>query len=408
VARLFSLLQARKPLGDEEMKSAYIIASYRTPGCRAKKGKFKDMRPDDLAAAALAGLVERTGVDAMQIDDILLGCAFPEGEQGMNVARLAALKAGIPYQVPAQTINRFCSSGLQAIALAAERVMAGFADCVVAGGVESMTTVPMGGNKFSANPALVADWPESFAAMGITAELVAEQFEIDRKAQDVFAAGSHAKAAAAIESGCFTEEIIPVEIEETSIVKGKLQKRKTLVSVDEGVRADTTADGLSRLKPAFKVNGTVTAGNTSQMTDGAAATLVVSEAFLKQLGKDPLARFVSFAVRGVPPEIMGIGPVEAIPLALKMAGLEQKDLDLIELNEAFAAQSLAVIKALALNPELINVNGGAIALGHPLGCTGAKLTATLMHEMKRRQSRYGMVSMCIGGGMGAAGIFERL
>ena len=390
------------------MKTAYILASYRTAGCRANKGKFKDMRPDDLAAAALSGLVERTGIDALEIDDILLGCAFPEGEQGMNVARIAALRAGIPYQVPAQTINRFCSSGLQSIALAAERIMAGFADCVVAGGVESMTTVPMGGNKFSANPTLIADWPETFSAMGITAELVADQYGIDRKSQDLFATGSHARAAAAIAAGRFTDEIIPVQVEETAIVKGKVQKTQVVVSADDGVRADTTVEGLARLKPAFKVNGSVTAGNTSQMTDGAAATLVVSETFLKRMGRDPLARFVSFAVRGVPPEVMGIGPVEAIPLALKMAGLEQKDLDLIELNEAFAAQSLAVIKALALEPEIINVNGGAIALGHPLGCTGAKLTATLMHEMKRRQSRYGMVSMCIGGGMGAAGIFERM
>jgi acetyl-CoA acyltransferase len=390
------------------MKTAYILASYRTAGCRANKGKFKDMRPDDLAAAALSGVVERTGIDAARIDDVLLGCAFPEGEQGMNVARIAALKAGLPYQVPAQTINRFCSSGLQTIALAAERIMAGFADCIVAGGVESMTTVPMGGNKYSANPGLVSEWPEAYASMGITAELVADQYGIERQTQDVFAASSHVKAAAAIKAGRFADEIIPVEIEKTSIVKGKVQKESELVDKDDGVRADTTDEGLARLKPAFKVGGTVTAGNTSQMTDGAAATLVVSEAFLKELGKDPLARFVAFAVKGVPPEIMGIGPVEAIPAALKMAGLEQKDLDLIELNEAFAAQSLAVIKELALNPEIINVNGGAIALGHPLGCTGAKLTATLMHEMTRRQSRYGMVSMCIGGGMGAAGIFERM
>jgi acetyl-CoA acyltransferase len=390
------------------MKTAYILASYRTPGCRAKKAKFKDMRPDDLAAAALAGLVERTGIDAAQIDDILLGCAFPEGEQGMNVARVAALKAGIPYQVPAQTINRFCSSGLQAIALAAERIMSGFADCVVAGGVESMTTVPMGGNKFSANPGLVADWPESFASMGITAELVADQYSIDRQAQDTFAAASHVKAAAAIEAGHFTDEIIPVQVETTAIVKNKVQKKNDLVSIDDGVRADTTLEGLTRLKPAFKVGGTVTAGNTSQMTDGAAASLVVSEEFLKKLGQNPLARFVAFAVKGVPPEIMGIGPVEAIPAALKMAGLKQGDIGLVELNEAFAAQSLAVIKTLDLNPDLINVNGGAIALGHPLGCTGAKLTATLLHEMGRRKTNYGMVSMCIGGGMGAAGIFERM
>jgi acetyl-CoA acyltransferase len=390
------------------MKTAYILASYRTPGCRAHKGKFREMRPDDLAAAALAGLVDRTGIDAAQIDDVLLGCAFPEGEQGMNVARIAALKAGIPYQVPAQTINRFCSSGLQAIALAAERIMAGFADCIVAGGVESMTTVPMGGNKFSANPGLVADWPEAFSSMGITAELVAKEYSINRQAQDEFATASHAKAAAAIEAGRFSDEIIPVEVETATIVKNKVQKNSVLVSIDDGVRADTTVEGLARLKPAFKVDGTVTAGNTSQMTDGAAATLVVSEDFIKQLGKEPLARFVAFAVKGVPPEVMGIGPIEAIPAVLKMAALKQEDLGLIELNEAFAAQALAVMQKLQLNPEIINVNGGAIALGHPLGCTGAKLTATLLHEMERRQERYGMVSMCIGGGMGAAGIFERM
>lgn len=390
------------------MKTAYILATYRTPGCRAKKGKFKDMRPDDLAAAALAGLVERTGIDPMQIDDVLLGCAFPEGEQGMNVARLASMKAGLPYQVPAQTVNRFCSSGLQTIALAAERIMAGFADCIIAGGTESMTTVPMGGNKYSANPGLMASWPESFASMGITAELVADKYGIDRQSQDAFAMASHHKAAAAIEAGRFTDEIIPVEIEKTSVIGGKVKTERELVSIDDGVRADTTIEGLAKLKPAFKQNGSVTAGTSSQMTDGAAATLVVSEEYLKQLGKDPLARFVAFAVKGVPPEIMGIGPVEAIPAALRMAGLKQDDLGLIELNEAFAAQSLAVIKELDLNPEIINVNGGAIALGHPLGCTGAKLTATLLHEMGRRQDRYGMVSMCIGGGMGAAGIFEKL
>jgi acetyl-CoA acyltransferase len=390
------------------MKTAYILASYRTPGCRAKKGKFKDMRPDDLAAVALAGLVERTGIDTARIDDILLGCAFPEGEQGMNVARVAALKAGIPYQVPAQTINRFCSSGLQAIALAAERIMAGFADCIIAGGVESMTIVPIGGNKYSANPGLVAAWPESFASMGITAELVADKYGIDRLAQDSFAAGSHAKAAAAIEAGRFSDEIIPVEIEKTVVTKGKVIQEREVVSIDDGVRADTTVEGLARLKPAFKVGGTVTAGNSSQMTDGAAATLLVSEDLLKELGRDPLARYVAFAVKGVPPEIMGIGPIEAIPAALRMAGLQQADLGLIELNEAFAAQSLAVIKELGLNSEIINVNGGAIALGHPLGCTGAKLTATLLHEMARRRTHYGMVSMCIGGGMGAAGIFERV
>lgn len=390
------------------MKTAYILAAYRTPGCRANKGGFKDMRPDDLAAAAIKGLIERTSIDPMSIDDVLIGCAFPEGEQGMNFARIAALKAGLPYQVPAQTINRFCSSGLQTIASAAERIIAGFADCIVAGGAESMTMIPMGGNKYSANPGLVASWPESYTAMGITAELVADKYAISREQQDIFAVGSHQKAAAAIAAGSFSDEIIPVEVEETLVLNNKLQKNRQLISIDDGVRADTSLAGLARLSPAFKLNGTVTAGTSSQMTDGAAAVLVVSEEFLKAIDAKPLARFVSFAVRGVPPEIMGIGPVEAIPAALKMAGLKQSDIDLIELNEAFSAQSLAVIQELDLNLELINVNGGAIALGHPLGCTGAKLTATLLHEMQRRDSRYGMVSMCIGGGMGAAGIFEKM
>ena len=390
------------------MKKAYILAAYRTPGCRANKGGFKNMRPDDLAAAAIRGLVERTGIDPMQIDDVLIGCAFPEGEQGMNVARVASMKAGLPYQVPAQTINRFCSSGLQAIASAAERIMAGFADCIIAGGAESMTAVPMGGNKYSANPGLVASWPEAFASMGITAELVAEQYGIGREQQDAFALASHQKAAAAIAAGRFADEIIPVEVEEVAIVKNKPVRSKKMVVTDDGVRADTSLEGLAKLKPVFKLNGTVTAATSSQMTDGAAATLVVSEAFLEQTGLKPLARFVAFAVMGVPPEIMGIGPVEAIPAVLKMAGLQQSDIGLIELNEAFAAQSLAVIKELGLDPQIINVSGGAIALGHPLGCTGAKLTATLLHEMRRREVRYGMVSMCIGGGMGAAGIFEKI
>jgi len=390
------------------MKTAYILAAYRTPGCRAKKGGFKDMRPDDLAAAAIKGLVERTGVDPMRIDDVLIGCAFPEGEQGMNVARVAGLKAGLPYQVPAQTINRFCSSGLQTIALAAERIIAGFADCIIAGGTESMTIVPMGGNKYSANPSLMAEWPEAFASMGITAELVADKYGISRGMQDEFAVASHRKAAAAIAAGRFRDEIIPVEVEEISVIKNKVQKSKKLIEIDDGVRADTTLEGLAKLKPAFKLDGTVTAGTSSQMTDGAAAALVVSEEFLKKIGGEPLARFVSFAVKGVPPELMGIGPIEAIPAALKLAGLKQSDIELIELNEAFAAQSLAVIKELGLSQEIINVNGGAIALGHPLGCTGAKLTATLLHEVRRRKGRFGMVSMCIGGGMGAAGIFERM
>jgi acetyl-CoA acyltransferase len=390
------------------MKSAYILAAYRTPGCRAKKGKFKDMRPDDLAAAAVRGLVERTGIDGGEVEDVIIGCAFPEGEQGMNFARVAVMKAGLPYQVPAQTVNRFCSSGLQTIAMAAERIMAGFADCIIAGGAESMTIVPMGGNKYSANPSLVAEWPESYASMGITAERVADKYGVSRADQDEFACASHRKAAAAIEAGRFSDEIIPVEIENAAVIGGKLRKSSETVSIDDGVRADTTLESLARLKPAFKVDGSVTAGNSSQMTDGAAAVLVVSESYLKKLGKDPIARYLSFAVKGVPPEIMGIGPIEAIPAALKMAGLKQSELGLIELNEAFAAQSLAVVRELGLNPGIINVNGGAIALGHPLGCTGAKLTATLLAEMGRRKERYGMVSMCVGGGMGAAGIFERL
>lgn len=390
------------------MKTAYILASYRTPGCRANKGKLKDMRPDDLAAAAISGLVKRTGIDPAAVEDVYLGCSFPEGEQGMNVGRIAAMKAGLPVEVPGQTINRFCSSGLQTIATAAERIMLGFADCIVAGGVESMSSVPMGGLKYSANPGMVAQWPEAYSSMGITAELVAEQYGIDRLAMDTFAVASHAKAAAAIEKGTFKEEIIPVEIEKTALDNGKIKRTKEQVVVDDGVRPDTTIESLAKLKPAFKIGGPVTAGNSSQMTDGAAAALIVSEKFLKEIAGDPIARFIAFAVRGVAPELMGIGPIAAIPKVLSMAGMQLDDIELIELNEAFAAQALAVIKELGLNRDIINVNGGAIALGHPLGCTGAKLTATLLHEMGRRSLQYGLVSMCIGGGMGAAGLFERL
>jgi acetyl-CoA acyltransferase len=390
------------------MKTAYILAAYRTPGCKAKKGKLRDMRPDDLAAIAIKGLIEKTGIDPLLIEDVIMGCAFPESEQGMNVARIASMKAGIPYQVPGQVVNRWCSSGLQTISLAAERIMAGFADCILAGGVESMTLVPMGGNKFSANPGLVAAWPESYATMGTTAELVADKFNISREDQDLFATASHQKAAAAFKEGKFTAEIIPVEIEKTALVNGKIKKTNEMVLVDDGVRADTTPQGLAKLKSPFRVNGSVTAGNSSQMTDGAAVALVVSEEYLKKTGKTPIARYVSFAVKGVPPEIMGIGPVEAIPAAVKLAGMNLKDIGRIELNEAFASQSLASVRALGIDPGLVNVNGGAIALGHPLGCTGAKLTATLLHEMHRSNIRYGMVSMCIGGGMGAAGIFEKM
>jgi acetyl-CoA acyltransferase len=390
------------------MRNAYILAAYRTPGCKAKRGKLKDVRPDDLAAAAIKGLLERTGIAPLDVEDIIMGCAFPEGEQGMNFARVAAMKAGVPVEVPAQTVNRFCSSGLQSIASAAERIMAGFADCIIAGGAESMTMIPMGGAKYSANPSLVGSWPESFASMGITAELVAEKYGISRDDQDAFAAASHQKAAVAIAAGKFREEIIPVEVEKCALVNGKMKKTTELVDMDDGVREDTTAAGLGKLKPAFRTTGSVTAGNSSQMTDGAAAVLVVSEEYLKRTGKKALARFVAFAVKGVAPEVMGIGPVAAIPAALKLAGLKLDDIGLIELNEAFAAQSLACVRELGIDPARVNVNGGAIALGHPLGCTGSKLTASLLHEMQRSDTRYGMISMCIGGGMGAAGIFEKV
>ncbi|MGB9082460.1 MAG: thiolase family protein [Desulfuromonadaceae bacterium] len=390
------------------MRNAYILAAYRTPGCRAKKGKLKDVRPDDLAAIAIKGLLERTGIDPHDVEDIIIGCAFPEGEQGMNFARVAAMKAGVPVEVPAQTVNRFCSSGLQTIATAAERIMAGFADCIIAGGAESMSMIPMGGGKYSANPGLIASWPEAYASMGITAELVADKYGITREEQDAFAAASHAKAAAAIAAGKFRDEIIPVEIENCTLVGGKMKRSTEIVDIDDGVRSDTTTAALSRLKPAFKATGTVTAGNSSQMTDGAAAVLVVSGEYLKKIGQKALARFVAFAVKGVPPELMGIGPVAAIPAALKLAGLTLDDIGLIELNEAFAAQSLACVKELGMDPSKVNVNGGAIALGHPLGCTGAKLTAGILQEMQRTDTRYGMVSMCIGGGMGAAGIFEKI
>lgn len=391
------------------MKSAYIVKTVRTAGCKAKKGKFKDMRPDDLAGIAIKHLVESTGIDSAQIDDVILGCAFPEGEQGMNMARVASFKAGLPIEVPGVTVNRFCSSGLQTISMAADRILAGFADCIVAGGAESMTMVPMGGNKYSANPELVAKWPETYSSMGITAELVAQKYGITRQKQDEFAYNSHMKAINAIESGRFRDEIVPVEVEYTSVdEKNKVKKTKEIVTVDDGPRKDTTLEGLAKLKPPFKSDGTVTAGNSSQMTDGAAVSLVVSEEFLKRSGLEPVGRFVGFMARGVEPEYMGIGPVKSIPAALKMTGLKLDDIGLIELNEAFAAQSLAVIQELGLNPDILNVNGGAIALGHPLGCTGGKLTATLLHEMRRRKVRYGIVTMCIGGGMGGTGIFELL
>jgi acetyl-CoA acyltransferase len=389
------------------MSAAYVLAAVRTPGTRARKGKLRDVRPDDLAAAVIRALVERTGVDPAAVDDVIMGCAFPEGEQGMNLGRVAGLRAGLPVSVPGQTVNRFCASGLQTIATAAERILAGQADCIVAGGAESMSLVPMGGGKFSANPGLVASFPESYASMGITAELVARRHEVSREDQDRFALESHRRAAAAQAAGDFAAELVPVEVESASIQRGKVVRATEQVVADDGVRADTTLEALARLKPAFQVDGSVTAGNASQMTDGAAAALVVSEAFLARTRVAPLGRFVSFAVKGVPPEIMGIGPVEAIPAALARAGLRAEDVAHVELNEAFAAQSLACVRALGLDPARVNPQGGAIALGHPLGCTGAKLTATLLHALRRGGQRYGIVSMCVGGGMGAAAVFER-
>jgi acetyl-CoA acyltransferase len=384
------------------MGSAYVLTAVRTAGTRARRGGLRDVRPEALAAAAIRGVLERTGVDPARVEDVILGCAFPEAEQGGNVARWASLRAGLPTGVPAQTVNRLCSSGLQAIATAAERIAGGFADCVLAGGVESMTMVPIWGNKFSPDPVLLEASPATFTGMGMTAEIVAERCGVSREAQDELAARSHARAAAAIDAGRFREEIVPVEVPAAG------EDGSVTIDADDGVRSDTTAEGLARLRPVFAAKGTVTAGNSSQMTDGAAAALVVSEAFLARHGKAPLARFVSFAVRGVPPEVMGLGPVEAIPAALRRAGLAQEQIGAVELNEAFAAQALACVRALDLDPARVNRNGGAIALGHPLGATGAKLTATLLHELRRTGERYGVVSMCVGGGMGAAAVFERV
>src|SRR5512138_253554 len=387
------------------MPSAFLVTAVRTPGTRARRGGLKDVRPEDLGAAVIRAVIERSGVDPREIDDVVLGCAFPEAEQGGNVARFAALRAGVPHGVPAQTVNRLCSSGLQAIASAAERIAGGFAECVVAGGIESMSMVPMWGNKFTPNPDLLEASPEAYTGMGMTAELVARKYGVRREDQDAFAAASHQRAARAIAEGRFADELVPVE--ERIRTPGSAEAIARTISVDDGVRPDTTAEALAKLKPVFAANGTVTAGNSSQMSDGAAAALVVSGAFLKRLRASPLGRFVSFAVRGVPPEIMGIGPVEAIPAALSRAGIAAHDVDAIELNEAFAAQAIACVRELGLDPAKVNPNGGAIALGHPLGATGAKLTATVLHHLRRTDGRYGLVSMCIGGGMGAAAVFER-
>ncbi len=392
------------------MQDAVIVTAVRTAVGKAKKGTLKDFRPDEMLATVISEAVKRTpNLKPEEIDDVIIGCAFPEGEQGLNVARIASLRAGLPVSVPAMTINRFCSSGLQSIALAAERIKLGYADVIIAGGVESMSMVPMTGNKFSANPYLAENYPEVYISMGLTAERVAEKYQITRQMQDEFALRSHQKAIKAIQEGKFKDEIVPLKVVNKYINgKGEIVVEEKVFDIDEGPRADTSLEKLAQLKPAFKEGGTVTAGNSSQMSDGAAAVVVMSEKKANELGLKPMARFVSYAVAGVPPEIMGIGPVEAIPKALKLAGLKLEDIGLIELNEAFAAQSLAVIKLAGLNEEIINVNGGAIALGHPLGCTGTKLTVSILNEMRRRNVRYGMVTMCIGGGMGAAGIFELL
>ncbi len=391
------------------MHDAVIVTSVRTAVGKAKKGALRDVRPDEMAAEVIKAAVERTpGLDPESVDDILIGCAMPEAEQGMNVARIAALRAGMPVSVPAATINRFCSSGLQTISMAAERIMSGFADTIIAGGTETMSLVPMGGLKVVPNPHLVETNPEAYLNMGLTAERVAVQYKVSREDQDRFALGSHQKAVAAIRAGRYSDEIVPLKVKR-KIRKGTKNFTEEIVfDTDEGPREDTTLEKLAQLKPAFLQGGTVTAGNSSQMSDGAAASVVMSAEKAKELGLKPIARFVSFAVAGVPPEIMGVGPIKAIPKALSLAGLKLHDIDVIELNEAFASQSVAVIRELGLDEDKVNVNGGAIALGHPLGCTGAKLTASLLHEMKRRNAKYGMVTMCIGGGMGAAGIFENL
>ena len=402
------------------MPEAVIVSSLRTPVGRAYKGSLRATRPDDLAALVIKEVLTRvSGLDAKEIDDVILGCAMPEGEQGMNVARIAALRAGLPVETSAMTINRFCSSGLQAIALAAERIRGGSANVIVAGGTESMSMVPMGGNKISPNPWLVDNYPDAYISMGLGTENIARKFGVTRQQADEFSLNSHKKALAAIAAGNFKDETIPVEVKITSLPNGNGASSKAKsapkpvtqtmnFSVDEGPRADTSLDALAKLKPAFHVKGTVTAGNSSQMSDGAAAAVVMSDARAKSLGAKPLARFVAYATAGVLPEEFGIGPVAAIPKALKLAGLSLNDIAIIELNEAFAAQSLAVIQQAGLDPKKVNPNGGAIALGHPLGCTGAKLTASIIRELQRRNAHYGMVTMCIGGGMGAAGILERI
>jgi acetyl-CoA acyltransferase len=392
------------------MKDAVIVSAVRTPVGKAKRGGLATVRPDEMSAAVIKELLNRTpNLEPEEIEDVVFGCAFPEGEQGMNIARMISLRAGLPDSVPAETINRYCSSGVQSIAHVAYAIKAGDVEVGIAGGVESMSMVPMMGYKFSPNPHFAQDLPHYYTNMGLTAENLSMKHNISREEQDEFALKSNQKAAKAVESGLFDPELIPIDVELTELgADEKPVNKRFTVKRDEGPRGDSTMEGLGKLKPAFKDGGTVTAGNSSQMSDAAAAVMVMSMERAAKLGLTPLARFVTFAAGGVPPEIMGIGPVVAIPKALKQAGLSINEIDLIELNEAFAAQSLAVLRKVELDHEKVNVNGGAIALGHPLGCTGTKLTTQLIYEMGRRKSKYGMVTMCIGGGMGAAAIFENL
>lgn len=390
------------------MNEIVIASAVRTAVGKAPRGRLRTKRPDDLAAIAIQGALERLPqLERSEIEDVILGCAMPEAEQGMNVARIASLRAGLPVETAAMTINRYCASGLQSIAIAADRIRSGSADVIVAGGTESMSYIPFGGNKISVNPWLVDNYPGSYISMGLTAERVAKHYGITREAMDEFSYNSHRKALAAIAEGRFEDEIVPVTLTNRKLdEKGKMKTTETVFRQDEGPRADTSLQALAKLKPVFHAQGTVTAGNSSQTSDGAAAAVVMSASRAAALGIKPMAKFIAFAYAGCDPEEMGIGPIYAVPKALKMAGLSLHDIGVIELNEAFAAQSLAVIKVLDVDVERLNVNGGAIALGHPLGCTGAKLTATILREMDRRKARYGMVTMCVGGGMGAAGIFE--
>ena len=392
------------------MKDAVIVSAVRTPVGKAKRGGLATVRTDEMSAATIQALLKRTpNLDPAQDEDVVIGCAFPEGEQGLNMARMIALRAGLPDSVPAETINRYCASGVQSIAHVAYTIQSGQIEVGIAGGAESMTMVPMAGFKFSPNPHFAQDLPHYYTNMGLTAENVSVKYGVSREDQDEFSLKSNQKAAKAVNSGLFDPELVPVDVEIVELNgHEKPEKKNFTVSRDEGPRADTSMEALSKLKPAFKEDGVVTAGNSSQMSDGAAAVMVMSAEKANELGLKPLVRFVSFAVGGVPPELMGIGPIVAIPKALKLAGLTLSDIDLIELNEAFAAQSLAIIRTLEIDESKVNVNGGAIALGHPLGCTGSKLTTQLIYEMGRRKSKYGMVTMCIGGGMGAAAIFENL